>query len=132
MVARRGCGGLVGHHRIKIMKLNITRFGESAHGIQLTGDPKSCEPDHVRIAFPGGDVEVVRATDGAKPDYWVHLRINTPEAGLFVPGETMEAKIVDARLDQHDKSSSDSDLGDFKSPALYHVAMRVKPQWDKS
>lgn len=112
------------------MRLKITRFGESAEGIQLTGNPKYCEPDHVRVAFPGGDLEIVRATDGEKPDYWVHVRINTPKDGMYIKGETMTARVFDARLDQHDKHSSDSNIGDFNSPELYHVAIRVKPDWN--
>lgn len=108
------------------MRLKITRFGESAEGIQLTGDPKSCEPAHCRIAFPGGDVEVCRATDGdANCDYWIHLRVNNKDASMFVPGEDIEAQIIDARLDQTDKHASDSNLGDFGRKELYHVALRV-------
>jgi len=109
--------------------LKLTKFGESAEGIQLTGDPKSCEPAHVRIAFPGGDVEIVRATDGANPDYWVHVRVNTPKDGMNTD-DVLKASICAARLDQHGKNSSESDLGDFESPDLYHVALRVKPDWN--
>jgi hypothetical protein len=111
------------------MRLKITKFGQSAEGIELSGNPKSCEPPHVRIAFPGGDVEVVRATDGPKPDYWVHIRINHHDDGKSDPSETTYAQLVDARLDQIDKHSADSDLGDFNRPELYHVAIRVKPEW---
>lgn len=111
------------------MRLKITQFGQSAEGIALTGNPKSCEPDHVRITFPGGDVEVVRATDGANPDYWVHVRINHKDHSQFTPGEDMEAVLCDARLDQIDKSSVKADLGDFNRPELYHLAVRVKPKW---
>jgi hypothetical protein len=113
------------------MRLKITRFGESAEGIELTGNPKSCEPDHVRIAFPGGDVEVVRATDGKKPDYWVHVRINNPKDGMNTPGETQHAKLVNARLDIHGKSTTEGKLGDFGHPDLYHVAFRVQPNWEE-
>lgn len=111
------------------MRLKITKFGESAEGIALSGNPKSCEPAHVRISFPGGDVEVVRATDGEKPDYWVHVRVNKTGHGMFVPGEDTAASITDARLDQLDKSASDANLGDFNRPELYHLAVRVKPEW---
>lgn len=114
------------------MRLKIKAFGQSAEGILLTGNPKSCEPDHVRIAFPGGDVEVVRAADGEKPDYWVHIRINHPQHGMDVPDETMHAKLTDARLDQIGKDSAASKLGDFNSPNLYHVAVRVKPDWENA
>lgn len=114
------------------MRLKVTSFGESAEGIALSGNPKSGEPAHVRITFPGGDVEVVRATDGAHPDYWVHVRINHSEHGMFVPGEDMAGQLCDARLDQLDKSASESNLGDFSRPQLYHVALRVKPDWKQS
>lgn len=112
------------------MRLKITRFGQSAEGIQLTGNPKSCEPDHVRIAFPGGDIEVVRATDGEKPDYWVHIRVNKEGRGMFTPGEDMAASIVDGRLDILGMHAADANIGDFDNKGLYHVAVRVKPQWE--
>lgn len=111
------------------MRLKITSFGQSAEGIQLTGNPKSCEPDHVRIAFPGGDVEIVRATDGTRPDYWVHVRITTPKDGMYSEGEGITARISDARLDIRGKSAAEVDCGEFSNPDLYHVALRVKPDW---
>jgi hypothetical protein len=111
------------------MRLKIVRFGESAEGIQLSGNPKSCEPDHVRIAFPGGDLEVVRAKDGKDPDYWVHIRINHPLDGMDVPGETLHGKLCDARLDIHGKDTRAADLGDMNHADLYHLAIRVKPNW---
>lgn len=112
------------------MRLKIKSFGESTEGIELSGNPKSREPEHVRISFPGGDVEVVRATDGENPDYWVHLRINHPDRDGWDKDEIM-ASVCDARLDQTDKHSSDSDLGDFNRKEIYHIAMRVKPDWKK-
>lgn len=114
------------------MRLKAVRFGESAEGISLSGNPKSCEPPHVRIAFPGGDVEVVRATDGERPDYWVHVRINHPKDGMDVPGETMHGQLCDARLDLHDKPTKKCSIGDFNSPNLYHLAVRVKPDWNQT
>jgi hypothetical protein len=108
------------------MRLKITKFGESAEGIQLTGNPKNQEPIHCRIAFPGGDVEVVRATEGdPNCDYWVHIRVNNKDAAMFVPGEDVEARIVDARLDQTDKHAADANIGDFGREQLYHLAVRV-------
>lgn len=111
-------------------RLKIQSLGTDCEGIVLRGSDKHPEPDHVRIMFPGGDLEIVRATDGDKPDYWVHVRINHPDHGANVPGETMHAKLVDARLDQLGKSASESNLGDFENPNLYHVAIRVKPSWN--
>jgi hypothetical protein len=102
------------------MRLKIERFGQSAEGIRLSGNRKACEPDHVRIAFSGGDVEVVRAKDGDCPDYWVHIRVNRRDE--IDPDEGMAADICDARLDQSDKPSSEANMGDFNRPALYHLA----------
>ena len=113
------------------MRLKITSFGQSAEGIALTGNPKSGEPDHVRITFPGGDVEVVRTTNGVNPDYWVHIRINHPKDGLDTPGETQHGKLTQARLDLHDTGtgSSKGNVGDFNNPNLHHLAVRVQPEW---
>lgn len=33
--------------------------------------------------------------------------------------------IKDARLDQTDKHASESNLGDFERPELYHLAVRI-------
>jgi hypothetical protein len=100
--------------------------GASVAIIRVTGDRKNCERAHLRIVFPGGDFEVVRATDDDDPDYWVHIRVDRPDDGSFLPGETVAGQFVAARLDQRDKNSCDSDLGDFSSPSLYHVALRVR------
>ena len=108
------------------MRLKLTSFGDAVEGIQITDNPKNMEPAHVRIAFPFGDVEVVRATDGPGADYWVHVRVNTPKCSHFGhDGETPYGTIKEARLDQHGKSASDAKLGDFKNPDLYHLAVRV-------
>jgi hypothetical protein len=109
--------------------LKIEHFGQSAQGIRLLGNTRNPEPDHVRIVFPGGEVEVVRATDGKSPDYWVHLNLNHPHRDGWNEDQTM-ATVCDARLDQTDKHASESNLGDFERPELYHVAIRVRPQWD--
>ena len=117
--------------RLNVMRLKITRFGTDAEGIELSGNPKSCEPDHVRIVFPGGWVEVTRATDGKNPDYWVHVGIRHPKDGMHVEGEFRTGKLDDARLDIHGMHSSDVDTGDFENPNLYHAAFRVKPNWEE-
>lgn len=111
------------------MRLKITSFGQSAEGIEISGNPKNREPDHVRITFPGGDLELVRATEGKNPDYWVHVRIHHPEHGMFVPDEDQPGTLVDARLDIIGKHASEVKVGDFNNPGLYHVAFRVKPEW---
>jgi hypothetical protein len=111
------------------MRLKITSFGQSAEGIALSGNPESGEPDHVRITFPGGCVEVTRATDGNNPDYWVHVLVNHPKDGMNVAGETLNGKLVDGRLDIHGKHAADVNVGDFENPDVYHVAVRIKPAW---
>ncbi len=111
------------------MRLKITSFGQSAEGIELSGDPKKMEPDHVRVTFPGGHVEVTRATDGKNPDYWVHISINHPDQGMFVPDEDQAGKLGDARLDILGKHASEVNVGDFNDPGLYHLAVRVNPKW---
>lgn len=109
-------------------KLKITSFGQNAQGIELTGNPKNCEPDHVRIAFPGGDVEVVRAADGPNPDYWVHVRVNHPD-GAMVAQDDLMAKVCDAQIDRTTKHTHDVNVGDFDKPDVNHIAIRIKPQW---
>ena len=107
------------------MKL-IRPSGSNVALIEISGNPKDTEPAEFRVMFPGGHVEITRATDDACPAYWVHLYVNRPEAGGHIPGETQTARIVDARLDQNGKHSSEANLGDFSNPELYHVALRVK------
>ncbi len=111
------------------MKLKVTRFGDSAEGIELHGKRSRNEPDHVRITFPGGDVEVVRAKDGDDPDYWVHVRINHKDHGMFVQDEDIAGSITSARMDILGMNSSDVNVGDFDNPGLYHAAFRINPKW---
>ncbi len=105
------------------MKLQF-KAGSDVAIVTIKGNPKSPEPAHVRIAFPGGDVEVVRATDGENADYWVHLRVNRPSDGSHIPDETETAKIIDARVDSH--NSGVASQVEFENPETYHVAFRVK------
>lgn len=102
--------------------LRIERMGTDAQGITLRGDPRSPEPTHVRVAFPGGDVDVVRATDGT---YWVHVRRNRPDDAAVVADGAPVGVIEGARLDIEGKPVSESDVGDFAHPGLYHLAVRV-------
>lgn len=96
--------------------------GSKVAQIEITGNMKACEPETVRINFPGGDVEVVRARDGEDADYWVHLRVNRPADSMAIDGETEQAKIIDARIDIHGNNQK---AVDFKHPQTYHVALRV-------
>jgi hypothetical protein len=109
------------------MKLELPA-GSNVAIVRITGERKSCEPAHVRIVFPGGDVEVVRAKDGEDADYWVHLRVNRPNDGHFIPEETDAARVIDARIDANETGTGSSLLEAklFKNPNIYHVALRVK------
>jgi hypothetical protein len=103
----------------------IEEFGTDAFGIRVTGDPRNMEPSHTRIVFPGGEVDVVRAGDGAGVPYWIHVTVNHPEAVSYDP-ESPAGRICDARLDQTDKPTADANVGDFDRPQLYHLAVRVE------
>ncbi len=101
-------------------------MGDKVMGVRIMGDKRAPEVEAFRIAFPWGDVEVIRATDGVPdPDYWVHVRVNREGQGHFVPGEDTAGVIRDARLDQTDRHASDANVGDFERPELYHLAVRV-------
>lgn len=65
----------------------------------------------------------MRATDGEGADYWIHVRVN--DGGGLAQPDDPRARIVDARLDVRDKSASETNVGDFKNPGLYHLAVRV-------
>lgn len=106
--------------------MKIQSFGTDGVGIRITGKVKNREPEFVRIEFPGGQVEVVRARDGADADYWVHLKVYPANHPDRYPGDDLEsARVTDARLDITGKHASDSKLGDFNNPNLYHMAVRV-------
>ncbi len=109
------------------MKLQFPA-GSDVALVEITGNRKNNEPAHVRISFPGGDVEVVRAKDGDDADYWVHLRVNRPSDGGNIPGETDLARVIDARIDARNtgNGSSHQDAKVFENPEIYHVALRVK------
>jgi hypothetical protein len=102
--------------------LKIERFGDEVQGIRLQGDPSiRPEPVHVRVVFPGGDVDVVRTTDG---DYWVHVRVDSAQ-DVAAEVADQAGRIVDARLDIRTKHASETDVGDFAHPDLYHLAVRI-------
>jgi hypothetical protein len=88
--------------------------GSRVESVSLAGG------SNFRVEFPGGDVDVVGTTDG---DYWVHIRVNTPER-CDSENEVM-GKLVDARLDISGKHAGECDEGDFNHPGLYHLAVRV-------
>ena len=102
--------------------LKVKHMGDVVQGIRLRGDKRNPEPESVRIAFPGGDVDVVRTTDG---EYWVHVRVDSAEDAKASGGERVIGKLVDARLDVRSKHASECDAGDFAHPDLYHLAVRI-------
>ena len=112
----------------------LQNFGTKVVGVTLTGDPKKVEKESFRIKFPWGAVDVTRAIDGVvNPDYWVHIYVNHPKSLNYCPDEDCgefsgPGRITDARLDQTDKASTESALGDFNREELFHVAVRVGPK----
>ena len=103
--------------------LSVKRMGDAVQGVRLNGDKYTqAEPDHFRVTFPGGDVDIARCTDDT---YWVHVRVDRPGDSGFIPGETREGKIIDGRVDLLHKNASECSCGDLDSPDAYHVAVRV-------
>lgn len=99
----------------------------SDHALLLiTGNPKNCEPSHVSVRFPGGEVTIVRATDGADADYWCHFT-RFRESDCTEGVERIPGKLVDARIDNENKATTECSTGDFSDPATYHVAVRIGP-----
>lgn len=66
---------------------------EDAVNITFHGDKRKPEPSTAVIAFPGGHVEVSRASDGT---YWVHVARNTR---INNPDDDCLGAIVDSRID---------------------------------
>lgn len=102
--------------------LKIEPWGTNSAGVRLLGDPRKPEHAEFNVAFPGGMASVVRTTDG---EYWVHVHVSRPGAGGYDPDKDVGGRIVDARLDIVGRHASDSNLGDFNDPDLYHLAVRV-------
>ena len=100
--------------------LKIVEMGDNALGVKLLGDPRKPEPIHFRVVLPGGDVDIVRTADN---DYWIHVAVNHEEKAYDPEGPT--AKIHTARLDLLDRAPSETNVGDFENPNLYHLAVRV-------
>ena len=103
----------------------ITSDGSTVDMVELRGDPSRPENETFRVKTPWGSVDVVRATDTPQPDYWVHINVNHPEHGAFVPGGQRPGQMVAARIDRLDKDASEMDTGDFGHPETYHVAVRI-------
>jgi len=95
-------------------RLKVVDFGTKVQGVTIRGDKRNPEPESFRVQFPGGDVDVVRTTDD---EYWIHIRVDRDE--------TPRGRIVDARLDIKGKHASETKVGDFENPNLYHLAVRI-------
>ena len=103
--------------------LKIKPMGSHVLGVELEGNPNNPEPDEFRVMFPGGDISVVRCTDGS---YWAHIRVDHKEHQGFIPDYHRDARISSARLDIVGKFPQETNLGDFKDPDLYHVALKIE------
>lgn len=103
-----------------MQRLKVTDFGSQVQGVKLKGDRRNPEPESFRVQFPGGDADVTRTTDN---EYWIHVRVNRP--GHTIDEDEPNGRIVDARLDIEDKHASETKVGDFENPNLYHLAVRI-------
>lgn len=101
--------------------LKIKSMGDNAMGVKLEGNPQKPEPIYFRVMFPGGDVDIVRTTDD---EYWIHIHVNNNNSTSYDPMEP-EARIVDARLDIADRGITETNMGDFNNPNLFHLAVRI-------
>lgn len=100
--------------------LKIKSMGDNALGVTLEGNPTNPEPIHFRVAFPGGDVDIVRTTDG---QYWAHFRVNHPEAGGY-DMDSPAGTLACARIDAVGVSPTDK-VEAIADQRVYHVAFRV-------
>lgn len=100
-------------------RMKVIDFGTTVQGVRLKGDRKNPEPESFRVAFPGGDVDVVRTTDG---EYWVHVRVNHPEDGAEPEREF--GRLVDT-VELRGHGAHTSAIEDFRHPDLYHMAVRI-------
>ncbi len=103
--------------------LKIKSMGTDVLGVELEGNPNKPEPIYFRVAFPFGDVDIVRCQDNT---YWVHIRIDHENAGLNIRGEP-RGKFIDARIDLTSKHTDECDAGDFAHPDMYHLAVKLGP-----
>lgn len=101
--------------------LRVASAGEKAQQVELRGDPRNPEPDHFRVVFPGGDVDLARCDDGS---YWIHVRVDRPGAGDDA-GDGPYGAVLGARVDVHGRHTAELDPGLLADPGLYHLAVRV-------
>ena len=103
--------------------LKIKSMGTDVLGVKLEGNPNKPEPTHFRITLPFGDVDIARCSDDT---YWIHIRINKKDTGMYIPGE-LTGKFIDARIDITSKHANECNVGDFEHPDMYHMAVRMGP-----
>lgn len=98
--------------------------GSSVAICEIFGDPKrQPEPEELRIVFPGGELSLVRCSDGA---YWAHVSRHDEEGWL--EDNRVAGRLADARIDVRGKHASETDAGDFANPQTYHVAIKIEAQ----
>ena len=102
--------------------LRIEQFGTKAMGVELLGDPSQPEPEHFRVIFPGGEVDITRCDDGS---HWVHVRRNMPTDTEVVTGDRRPGVVLDGRQDVTDKHASECHAGELDNPQLEHLAVRI-------
>jgi len=102
--------------------LKVRPFGSNVLGVRLEGDRRQPEPAEFRVSFQGGDISVVRCTDGS---YWAHVSVDHEQAGWFDSGSMKAARLTDARLDIVGKHAAETNPGDFLNDGLYHLAVRI-------
>ena len=107
-------------------KPKVVEMGTEVWGVHIKGDPAHPERERFRVTFPFGDVDIVRATDGADADYWIHVRVNHERSASHNPDERT-GEIKDARVDHVDKHASDtgSIAVPLRDPSLDHIAIRI-------
>jgi len=108
-----------------MQRLKVELMGSEVQGVRLYGDPyRQPEPLHFRVCIPGGDVDIVRCTNGG---FWVHLRVNheSKRRESLQAGQKV-GRIVDARVDHFDKHAGETSPGDINDPAAYHLAARLE------
>ena len=107
-------------------RFKVVSNGSDHEMVTITGDPKRCEPSHFTVKFPGGHVNITRANNGSNAEYWVHFHANR-ENDLVEDSDMQIGKIVKARIDGHDKPTSEYSVGDIGDPSVYHLAVRIQP-----
>lgn len=106
-------------------RLSIESMGTKVQGVRLRGDRRNPEPEHFRVSLPFGDVDIARTSDD---EYWIHVRVNTPDDGEVIVAGQRAGQIKDARIDCKGKHAGTVDASILEDPALFHLAVRVGPR----